>query len=127
MATKAITTKTAKRKMLLARAGKQDLPAIKTMVFGSGGVNAAGEVLEPEEGQRELRQEIYRKDIEKVEVVSDTQVRYYCTLNEDELINKDISEIALADTDGDLLTIKNFKAKGKDSDFQMTFKINDTM
>ncbi len=127
MATKAITTTIAKKKMLLARAGQQELPAITQMVFGSGGVNLAGEVLEPSEGQQELSEEIYRKDIEKVEIVSDTQIRYYCTLNEKELIDKDISEIALADADGDLVTIKNFKAKGKDSDFQMTFKINDTM
>lgn len=127
MATKAITTTIAKKKMLLARAGQQELPAITQMVFGSGGVNLAGEVLEPSEGQQELREEIYRKDIEKVEIVSDTQIRYYCTLNENELIDKDISEIALADADGDLVTIKNFKTKGKDSDFQMTFKINDTM
>lgn len=127
MATKAITTTIAKKKMLLARAGQQELPAITQMVFGSGGVNLAGEVLEPSEGQQELREEIYRKDIEKVEIVSDTQIRYYCTLNENELIDKDISEIALADANGDLVTIKNFKAKGKDSDFQMIFKINDTM
>lgn len=127
MATKAITTTIAKKKMLLARAGQQELPAITQMVFGSGGVNLAGEVLEPSEGQQELNEEIYRKDIEKVEIVSDTQIRYYCTLNENELIDKDISEIALADADGDLVTIKNFKAKGKDSDFQMIFKINDTM
>ena len=127
MATKAITTTIAKKKMLLARAGQQELPAITQMVFGSGGVNLAGEVLEPSEGKYELSEEIYRKDIEKVEIVSDTQIRYYCTLNENELIDKDISEIALADADGDLVTIKNFKAKGKDSDFQMIFKINDTM
>lgn len=127
MATKAITTTIAKKKMLLARAGQQELPAITQMVFGSGGVNLAGEVLEPSEGQQELSEEIYRKDIEKVEIVSDTQIRYYCTLNENELIDKDISEIALADADGDLVTIKNFKAKGKDSYFQMIFKINDTM
>lgn len=127
MATKAITTTIAKKKMLLARAGQQELPVITQMVFGSGGVNVAGEVLEPSEGQQELKEEIYRKDIEKVEVVSDTQIRYYCTLDENELVDKDISEIALADADGDLVTIKNFKAKGKDSDFQMIFKINDTM
>lgn len=127
MATKAITTTIAKKKMLLARAGQQELPAITQMVFGSGGVNVAGEVLEPSEGQQELKNEIYRKDIEKVEVVNDTQIRYYCTLDENELVDKDISEIALADADGDLVTIKNFKAKGKDSDFQMVFKINDTM
>lgn len=127
MATNAIATTIAKKKMLLARAGQQELPAITQMVFGSGGVNEAGEVLETGEDQQELREEIYRKDIEKVEIVSDTQIRYYCTLNENELVDKDISEIALADADGDLVTIKNFKAKGKDSDFQMVFKINDTM
>ena len=127
MATKAITTIIAKKKMLLARAGQRELPAITQMVFGSGGVDTYGEALEPDEEQRELREEIYRKNIEKVEVVSDIQIRYYCTLEENELIDKDISEIALADADGDLVAIKNFKAKGKDSDFQMIFKINDTM
>ncbi len=127
MATKAITTTIAKKKMLLARAGQQELPAITQMAFGSGGVNVAGEVLEPSEGQQELREEIYRKDIDKFEIIIDTQIKYYCTLDENELVDKDISEIALVDADGDLVTIKNFKAKGKDSDFEMTFKINDTM
>lgn len=127
MATKAITTTIAKKKMLLARAGQQELPQITQMVFGSGGVNAVGEVLELSERQQELREEIYRKDIDKFEIISDTQIKYYCTLDENELVDKDISEIALADADGDLVTIKNFKAKGKDNDFQMVFKINDTM
>lgn len=127
MATKAVTTPAAKRKMLLARAGKQALPPISQMVFGTGGVTDAREVIEPEEGQQELKAEIYRKDIEKVEIINDTQIRYCCTLEENELIGEDISEIALADTDGDLLVIKNFKAKGKDEDFSMTFKIDDTM
>lgn len=127
MATKAITTTIAKKKMLLARAGQQELPQITKMAFGIGGVNVAGEVLEPSEGQQELREEIYRKDIDKFEIISDTQIKYYCTLDENELVDKDISEIALVDADGDLVTIKNFKAKGKDSDFEMTFKINDTM
>lgn len=127
MATKAITTTIAKKKMLLARAGQQELPVITQMVFGTGGVNLAGEVLEPADGQQELKEEIYRKDITKVEIVSDTKITYYCTLDEDELVDKDISELALADADGDLVTIKNCKAKGKDSDFILTFKINDTM
>lgn len=127
MATKATTTTIAKKKMLLARAGQQELPQITKMAFGIGGVNVAGEVLEPSEGQQELGEEVYRKDIDKFEIISDTQIKYYCTLDENELVDKDISEIALVDADGDLVTIKNFKAKGKDSDFEMTFKINDTM
>lgn len=128
MATKALTTTIAKKKMLLARAGQQDLPAITQMAFGSGGIDEdTGNVLEPVNDQQELKEEIYRKNIDKVEIVSDTQVRYYCTLEENELSGEDISEIALVDADGDLVTIKNFMAKGKDVDFQMIFKINDTM
>lgn len=127
MATKAITTPAAKRKMLLARAGKQALPPISQMVFGTGGITDTREVIEPEEGQQELRTEIYRKDIENVEVINDTQIRYCCTLEENELVGEDISELALADAEGDLVVIKNFKAKGKDEYFTMTFKIDDTM
>ena len=110
-----------------SRAGKLTLPPITQMAFGSGGVNAAGEVLELEAGQQNLKNELCRKDIDSIEVVNDTKIRYTCTLNEDELAGEEISEMALVDADGDVLTIKNFKAKGKDSDFTFTFKINDTM
>ena len=127
MASKAITTIKAKKKMLLARAGLQDLTRITQMAFGSGGVDDFGEVLQPDEDQEELVNEICRKDIKKIEVVSDTKISYYCTIGESELTNAELSELALVDEEGDLMAIKNFKAKGKDSDFSMTFKINDTM
>lgn len=127
MAGKAITTIAAKKKMLLARAGKIDLPPIKQMAFGSGGVNNNGEVLELDAGQQELHNELCRKDIDTVEIINDTRIRYSCMINENELEGESISELALVDTDGDLLTIKNFKSKGKDSDFSFTFKVNDTM
>ena len=122
-----ITTNSAKKKMLLARAGQQTLPAIVAMAFGSGGTDAEGKALEPKDGQEQLNQEIFRKNVDKVEIVNDTQVRYYCTLEENELVDEEISEIALVDADGDLVAIKNFMAKGKDGDFKMVFKINDTM
>lgn len=127
MAGKAITTIAAKKKMLLARAGKIDLPPIKQMAFGSGGVNNNGEVLELDAGQQELHNELCRKDIDTVEIINDTRIRYSCMINENELEGESISELALVDADGDLLTIKNFKSKGKDSDFSFTFKVNDTM
>ena len=122
-----ITTKSAKKKMLLARAGKQTLPIITQMVFGTGGVDAQGAAVAPQEGQEQLCQEIYRKDIGSVEVVSDTKIRYICTLEESELVGAENSEIALADAEGDLVAIKTFLAKGKDGDFRMVFKVNDTM
>lgn len=127
MAIEAITTIKAKRKMLLARAGIQDLPPISQMVFGTGGVDEYGDILEIKEDQEDLRKEIYRKDIEKTEIISDTEIQYACTLEEGELTGAEINEIALADIEGDLLTIKNFKTKGKDIDFSITFKINDKM
>lgn len=127
MATKVVTTSVAKKKMLLARAGQQTLAPITQMVFGSGGVTENGEILEVTEKQESLNDEILRKDIDTVEIISDTQIAYCCTLSENELVGKNINEIALADADGDLLTIKNFATKSKDSDWEMTFKIKDTM
>lgn len=122
-----ITTVKAKKKMLLARAGEAELQPITQMVFGSGGVDESGNVIEPTTDQTELNNEIYRKDISSHEVISDTQVQYVCELTEEELNGKEISELALADANGDLMTINTFKAKTKDSGFIFKFKINDTM
>ena len=127
MANNAITTITAKRKMLLARAGAQTLPQIAKMAFGNAGENETGVVTEPLEGQTALNSEIYRKEIDGYEIVNDTQIKYICTLAPEELAGQEISELALVDTDGDLLAIKNFKAVEKNGEFEMTFKVNDVM
>ena len=123
----AVTTTVAKKKMLLARAGDAALPKIVKMAFGNGGVTSGGVIIEPTEDQTDLNSEIGRYDITSHEVISDTQVRYYCRLSESTLAGKEISELALVDEDGDLVTIKNFVAKGKDGDFVFTFAVNDTM
>lgn len=123
----AVTTTVAKKKMLLARAGDAALPKIVKMAFGNSGVTSGGVIIEPTEDQTDLNSEIGRYDITSHEVISDTQVKYYCRLGESTLAGKEISEMALVDEDGDLVTIKNFAAKGKDSDFVFTFAVNDTM
>lgn len=127
MAAEALTTKTAKKNMLLARAGAQPLPHITEMAFGTQGTDAGGEVKKPEKEQTELLNEIYRKEIDGYEIVSDTQIQYKCTLEENELAGEQISELALVDENGDIVAIKNFMPKGKDGDWKMTFMINDTM
>lgn len=127
MATKTITTTVAKKKMLLARAGKKSLPPIAQMAFGSGGVDSDGQIKEVGEEQTALLNEIIRKDIDKYEIVNDTQISYFCTIPEGELIGEEISELALIDSEGDLVAIKNFMKKGKDSDWEMVFIMNDTM
>lgn len=120
-----IITKTARKKLVQARAGAIQLPKIVGMAFGSGGVDSAGTVQAPKEEQLILKKEIFRKSIDKYTFTSDTTCKYECTLTESELAGKYISEIGLYDTDGDILCIKTFTAKGKDADVEMTFTIDD--
>ena len=123
----AVTTKVAKKKILQARAGVSVLPKIAKMAFGSGVVREDGTIIQPMEDQTRLNNEIGRFDITNKEIVDDTKVTYYCKLQDSQLSEQAISELALVDDDGDLLTIKNFAAKIKDSDFVFIFSIDDTM
>lgn len=123
--TNVIITKTARQKMVKARAGAITLPKVVGMAFGEGGVDTSGNVLPPTEDQATLRKEIFRKNIDGYSFVADTTCRYECTLEETELAGKYISEIALYDAEGDILCIKSFTKKGKDSDLSMTFTLDD--
>lgn len=46
-------------------------------------------------------------------------------LSESELAGEDISEIGLYDSAGDIVCIKTFTKKGKDSDIEMTYTLDD--
>lgn len=125
MARTTITTK-AKKKMLEARAGIASLPKIVGMVFGDGGVNERDEIILHSPDQNTLHHELLRKDVDGYEVVSDTKIRYFCTLQSEELANTYISEAGLYDADGDLVAAKAFLKKGKDDDFETIFEIEDS-
>lgn len=125
MAGNVLITKKAREKLVKARAGAILLPKITGMAFGDGGCDADGNVTAPEEGQSELRHELYRKEVDGYSIIADTVCRYECTLSETELADTYISEIGLYDTDGDLVCIKAFKRKGKDDDLQMTYVLDD--
>ena len=121
----AVVTVVAKKKMMKARAGAIALPKVVGMAFGSGGVDTSNMVIVPTETQTTLNNELLRKAIDGYEFLSDTKCRYICTLAISELVGKYISEIALYDSDGDLVAIKNFMSKGKDSDLEITFQMDD--
>lgn len=123
--TNVVVTKIARKKMVQARAGDIILPKIVGMAFGEGGVDESGNVIPTTEEQAALNKEIYRKEIDGHSFVSETTCRYECTLAETELAGKYISEAALYDADGDILCIKSFSMKGKDSDMSMTFTLDD--
>ncbi len=121
----AVITLKARKKMVQARAGAITLPPIVGMVFGTGGVDEAGMPVAPSGSDEGLRQEIFRKELDSYTFTDDTTCRYLCTLEVGECDNEEISEIGLYDSEGDITAIKTFKKKGKDSDLEMTFRIDD--
>lgn len=125
MAENAVITVKGRENLVRARAGDIVLPKITGMAFGDGGTNEAGDVLSPAENQTALSNERYRKGVDSYSFPSPTTCRYTCTLSESELAGEDISEIGLCDENGDIVCIKTFRRKGKDSDAQMTFYIDD--
>lgn len=125
MAGTTVTTR-AKKKMLQARAGVRALPKIVGMAFGDGGVNSSNVVIPHSADSNTLHHEVYRKTIDGFSEISDTKIRYTCTLGVSELSGVDISEIGLYDADGDMIAMKAFTKKGKDSDMEAVFECDDT-
>lgn len=123
--TNAITTVLAKKKLLQARAGDITLPIITSMAIGTGGVDADGNPIQPSELDTSLKNEIIRKPIESHSLVTDTEMKYSVTITYDECSDENINELALVDSDGDIVCIKTFKNKIKDSDVEMTFDVSD--
>ncbi len=120
-----VITKTAREKLVKARAGAIVLPKITGMAFGNGGVDVDGAVVPPSETQEGLTNEIFRKEIDGYSFPEDTVCRYECTLGYAELAGEEISEIGLYDEDGDIVCIKTFMRKGKDSDVEQTYALDD--
>lgn len=125
MSQNVVITKAARKKLVQARAGAVVLPAIVGMVFGSGGVDGADNVITPSDSQNELNNELLRKELDSYSFINETTCRYECTLSESELEGEYISEIGLYDSEGDIVCIKNFTKKGKDSGLQMTYTLDD--
>lgn len=121
----AIITVAARRKIVQARAGAILLPRIAEMAFGDGGVDGMGNVIPPTENQTTLRSELIRKPIDSYQFIGETTCRYECTLDEGELVGQSISEIALVDEQGDVVCIKTFTSKGKDTDIAQTYLLDD--
>lgn len=122
---KSVITTIGIKKMLEARAGIQPLDKITGMAFGDGAVTGE-EIAAPDPDSPQLLNELYRQEIDKYEVISDTRIRYICTLKDDTLAGKQINEIGLYDAAGDLVAIKNFMNKGKDADIEIAFEVDDT-
>lgn len=120
---KTLITLAGRTKMIKARAGVAALPPITQIALGDGGVDENGNVLEPSDT---LQHELIRRDVNSIVKVTETCYRFSLILTENELVNAEITEMALVDSDGDVVSVKNFKPKIKDEGMEMTFQMDDT-
>lgn len=120
---KALITLAGRSKMVKARAGVAALPPITQIALGDGGVDENGNVLEPSDT---LNHELIRRDVNSIVKVSETCYRFSLILTENELVDAEITEMALVDSEGDVVSVKNFKPKIKDEGMEMTFQMDDT-
>lgn len=120
---KTLITLAGRTKMIKARAGVAALPPITQIALGDGGVDENGNVLEPSDT---LKNELIRRDVNSIVKVTETCYRFSLILTENELVDAEITEMALVDEDGDIVSVKNFKPKIKDEGMEMTFQMDDT-
>jgi len=120
-----VTTNIGRQKLASARAGEITLPSITKMAFGDEGVTLDGTPIPPVGTDIALNHELLRKDITEHSFPIATTCRYSCRLLKPDLADQKINEIALIDSDGDIVAIKTFRNKEKDADAEMVFEIDD--
>ena len=101
------------------------LAPIAEVAFGDGGVDEAGNVLQPVGNQQALTHEIGRYTIDKVEYPVATTARYIVTIPAADLAGEQIREAALVDSEGNFCAIRNMLAKGKDEGVAFIFTFDD--
>lgn len=119
-----VITLIARKKLAMARKGDISLPAVAGIALGNG-AEVDGEVKTPLSDDTSLRHELIRKPYVTCSMLTETSYRYRIDLEKEELAGEVINEAALYDADGDLLAIRTFKGKPKDSDMEMGFEFDD--
>lgn len=126
-AIKGVITITGKMKLCEAHAGVRTLVPITQMAFGDGGVDKNGTPKAVMGDETALYNELMRKNVEEPVFINDehTTCRYSATLEKDDLVKKEISELALYDSEGDMVMIQTFLRKGKDAGISQTYEVDE--
>lgn len=120
----AILLNQAKQKMLKFRALGSDGWKISHFAFGTG-LGDDGKKYIPKGTETSLKKEVCRVEVVMVEKLDERTYQYVGEIPEDTANGEYITEMALVDSDGDLVCIKTFDKKLKRSGSSMTFKIDD--
>lgn len=114
-----VKTNKGREKLAKAHNGTSALPAVVTMVFGSGGVDGSANPRSLTGAETQLFNQIMEKTGAQVTKTFPTPytARYTCTLDADVdlLVGMDINEAGLIDAEGDLIAMKTFTNKGMDT------------
>lgn len=121
---KNVITAIRRKKMADATNSTGKIAKAKWIALGSGGVDADGNIITPLAENVQLNHEVIRKEYASSMQTSDTSYEYVIQLEEDELVGTFISEMALIDSEGDVIAFSNFLPKGKD-ETETTFTIED--
>lgn len=111
-----VTTVKGREKFAKAHAGLITLPAITQMGFGNGGIDGFGNPTVPDDTSAQVSGEFLVKDFDSSTFVTPATVNVICTLDLAEGNGQDVSAVGIYDADGDLIAIKHFTAKPKDSE-----------
>lgn len=122
---KGVITEIGREKLCRAHSGDRELPKITQMALGSGGVDGDGQVIATSGEETELKIELLRRDIDSHTYPEKTTCRYVLRLGKDDLKDSFISEQGLYDEEGDLIAYKTFLPKGKDSDMEFVFNMDE--
>ena len=120
-----IVTQKGREKMVQARAGMITLPPITEMAFGNGAVDADRTITSPSTKDNSLKNEIFRATVESCTLITPTSCRYSYRIKKGDLGGEKINEVALFDSEGDMVIVKAFSNKEKDLDMEMIFEIDD--
>lgn len=121
---KDVITCISRKKLAEARAGSISLPIVAGIALGDG-AEVDGVIRVPSPEDVSLNNELIRKPYISCTKLTDSSYRYRIDLEKDELGGKIINEAALYDADGDLIAIRSFAGKPKDSDMEMGFEFDD--
>ncbi|MGL5225022.1 MAG: phage tail protein [Aeromonas sp.] len=113
----AVTLLAYRRRLAAQAAAGTQVAKIAYMAFGDGGHDTATNAVKaPNENQTALNHELLRKPLVSVTQEDQLSATGRGLLESGELNGKAISEAALIDSNGDLIGIKNFAPKIKESD-----------
>ncbi len=124
MADAKITVK-GREKLCKAHAGDIQLPKLKYIAYGDGGVDTQDMPFTVTGEETALRNELIRMEIDEHNYPKETTCEYKSGLKKEDLANTYISELGIFDEENDLIVYKTFLKKGKDDDMLFDFSLQE--